>query len=116
MPRVAYLVATPGRLVSLGMMVWRAGGGGVARADSIDGHWCSNSGRRLIIEGPAVTTPGGARMQGMSSCHSFASTMPANVADAGSPVDIVLQGEPRVSGRIGPSAVQSWRRCAEGIS
>ncbi|MCX7325549.1 MAG: hypothetical protein NTZ14_14195 [Hyphomicrobiales bacterium] len=107
--------ATPARLASLGMMVWLLGGG-VARADSIDGHWCSDSGRRIIIEGPAVTTPAGVRMQGDYSRHGFAFTMPGNEADAGSAVDMVLQGEQRVSVRIGPSAAQIWRRCAAGVS
>lgn len=89
---------------------------GIAHADSIDGHWCSDAGKRIIIEGPAVTTPAGVRMQGNYSRHGFAFTMPANEADGGAAIDMVLQGEQRVSVRIGVAAPQLWRRCAAGVS
>ena len=37
---------------------------GVARADAIDGDWCHGDGQRLSINGPDITTPGGARLKG----------------------------------------------------
>lgn len=91
-------------------------GSGLARADAIDGDWCSENGRRIAIAGPSVTTPKGVRMQGAYTRHAFAFTMPEAEADAGSPVDMVLQGETRVRVTIGATAPQIWRRCQPGIS
>lgn len=87
-----------------------------ACADAIDGDWCSEEGRRISIQGPSVTTPAGVRMQGQYSRHSFAFTMPAAEADAGAQVDMALQGETRVSVRIGAAEARIWRRCPPGIS
>lgn len=89
---------------------------GNALADAIDGDWCSESGRRIAISGPSVTTPKGVRMEGAYSRHNFAFTMPGIEIDAGSPVDMVLQGESRVRVKIGASEPQIWRRCPAGIS
>ena len=40
---------------------------GVARADAIDGHWCSEGGLRMTIQGPALVSPGGVRMAGAAA-------------------------------------------------
>ena len=87
-----------------------------AHADAIDGAWCSDGGRRIAIEGPAVTTPKGVRMQGAYTRHTFAFTMPGEEVDAGAPVEMVLQGEHRVRVKIGAGEVQVWMRCPPGIS
>lgn len=91
-------------------------GSGLAHADAIDGNWCSESGRRITIEGPSVTTPAGVQMQGAYGRHSFAFTMPAAESDAGAAVAMQLQGETRVQVIIGTAAPQIWRRCPPGIS
>ena len=48
-----------------------------ARADAIDGEWCSPDGRRpLSIDGPRIVTPGGATTTGDSDRHGFAYVVP----------------------------------------
>ncbi|SFI05628.1 hypothetical protein SAMN05216304_101635 [Bosea sp. OK403] len=87
-----------------------------AYADAIDGAWCSENGRRFTIEGSAVTTTKGLRLSGNYTRHTFNFTLPPEEADAGSPVDMVLQGETQVRVTIGSAAAQTWRRCTPGIS
>lgn len=89
---------------------------GAARADSIDGDWCSEKGRRISIDGPAYSLSGAAKAQGDYTRHAFAFRMPTGEPDAGAVVDMVLQGETRVRVRIGESEPQIWRRCPPGIS
>lgn len=87
-----------------------------ARADAIDGNWCSESGHRIAIEGPTGTWGKGIRIEGQYTRHSYAFTIPPAEADAGSAVDMVLQGETRVSVKIGSRDAQIWRRCPANIS
>ena len=87
-----------------------------ARADAIDGAWCSENGRRFAIEGSSVTTDRGMRLSGNYTRHTFAFTLPAEEADAGAAVDMVLQGEKQVRVTIGAAGAQTWRRCPPGIS
>ena len=54
-----------------------------AFADAIDGEWCSEDGRHLSIQSPAIVTPGGTKMQGAYTRHSFNYTMPADEPDPG---------------------------------
>lgn len=87
-----------------------------AHADAIDGAWCSETGRRFAIEGPSVTTTKGLRLSGNYTRHTFNFTLPPEEADAGSPVDMVLQGETQVRVTIGSASAQIWRRCPPGTS
>jgi len=87
-----------------------------ARADAIDGEWCSEKGRRINIAGSSYALSGGAKAEGAYTRHSFAFAMPAGEPDAGKPVDMVLQGEARIRVRIGESEPEVWRRCPPGIS
>lgn len=89
---------------------------GAARADSIDGDWCSEKGRRISIDGPAYSLSGAAKAQGHYTRHAFAFLMPSGEPDAGAAVDMVLQGETRVRVKIGETEPQIWRRCPPGIS
>lgn len=84
-----------------------------ARADAIDGDWCSGDGRQISIQGPSIVTPGGTRMQGSYTRHSFDYTIPANEPQAGQPVEMRLLGETRVQVHIGPPerAPAIWNRC-----
>ena len=41
-----------------------AGLTGGARADAIDGDWCSAGGRQMVVTGPAIVTPRGAETRG----------------------------------------------------
>ena len=88
----------------------------LARADAIDGEWCSEKGRRINIAGPSYSLSGGAKAEGAYTRHSFAFAMPAGEPEAGKPVDMVLQGETRIRVRIGESEPEVWRRCPPGIS
>ena len=87
-----------------------------ARADAIDGDWCSENGRHISINGPSVTTPKGVKMEGVYTRHRFIFTMPSADSDAGAVIDMVLQGETQVRVSIGEAAPQTWRRCPPGIS
>ena len=37
---------------------------GAARADSLDGRWCTFDGRRMSIDGPEITGPGNVHVTG----------------------------------------------------
>ncbi len=86
-----------------------------ARADAIDGHWCTPDGMRLTIEGPRITTPGGAQMRGEYDRHGFAYDAPPSEPGGGGRVTMRLMGETmmRVQGR-GLDPV--WRRCGPPTS
>ena len=89
---------------------------GAARADAIDGDWCSEKGRRISIDGPAYSLSGAAKAQGNYTRHTFVFLMPTGEPDTGAAVDMVLQGESRVRVKIGETEPQIWRRCPPGIS
>ncbi len=89
-----------------------------ARADAIDGDWCSADGKRMTIRGPAIRTPGGHDISGDYSRHFFSYVIPAGEAGEGGKVEIVLLGEYLAHAREGgaDSPVKEWRRCQPGIS
>ena len=88
-----------------------AGLTGTARADSIDGRWCSADGRHLEIRGPRLTTPGGALTAGDYSCHAFSYVVPAGEDGAGGAVDMRLMSEDTMR-LFAPGAMPAvWHRC-----
>jgi hypothetical protein len=92
-----------------------------ALADAIDGNWCHPDGRRFTIQGPAITTPGGARLQGNYDRHHFSYQIPVPEPRAGESVFMTLMGEYLVHLRVGADAssagpVEAWKRCAPSIS
>ena len=94
-----------------------------ARADAIDGDWCSRDGRNLSIRGPEITTPGGTRMQADYDRHHFHYVVPAAEPGAGQHVFMTLRGDHLVHLRMAADAqaaaaapVQEWRRCAPATS
>jgi hypothetical protein len=96
---------------------------GGARADAIDGDWCGPGGLKLSIRGPALVTPGGARLDGSYDRHFFSYLAPPAERDAGQTVAMTLVNEETVHLRrgadLGSAAqqpVEVWRRCAPGIS
>lgn len=90
---------------------------GAARADSIDGHWCTENGLRLSIQGPSFVSPGGARMMGDYTRHGFSYEAPAGEPGAGGRVDLTLQGETMVSARAASGSIDPvWRRCGPPTS
>ena len=89
-----------------------------ARADAIDGDWCNAAGKRMSIRGPAIVTPGGAKMQGDYTRHFFSYVIPPGEAGAGKKMAITLLGEYLAHARAGgdDAPVIEWRRCQPGIS
>lgn len=86
-----------------------------ARADAIDGDWCYSS-TSFRIEGPAITTPGGNRLQGRYARHDFDYVVPAGEAEAGSHVRMRLIDEETLSlTRVPPAGAAApaeiWKRC-----
>jgi len=95
----------------------------VAHADAIDGNWCSAEGKRMAIEGPAVTTPAGTAWHGNYSRHYFTYEVPPSDPGAGQTVYMALQNENTVhitqaadAQAAQKSAVQVWHRCPPAVS
>ena len=83
-----------------------------ARADAIDGSWCSADGRNMTIRGPAIVTPYGHKMLGNYSRHAFSYTVPDGEPGAGGEISMVLISEDIVHLQPQPeSDVEIWRRC-----
>jgi hypothetical protein len=81
-----------------------------AKADAIDGQWCLSS-SHLEINGPNIRTPGGNLIVGNYDRHGFRYVVPANEADAGSEVVMVLLNEETVRLTRGASPPEIWQRC-----
>jgi len=87
-----------------------------ARADAIDGDWCAADGRRLSIAGPAITTPGGARITGDYSRHHFRYVVPKAEPGAGETVEMSLRSEQEVWVQPRPEApIEAWHRCPNTV-
>jgi hypothetical protein len=90
---------------------------GAARADVIDGDWCHAQDGHFAIKGPEIVTPGGHKLQGSYTRHSFAYTVPAPEPGAGEEVAMTLVNENTVHLRRPPTApIQVWVRCAPRVS
>jgi hypothetical protein len=89
-----------------------------ARADAIDGNWCSADQRHLAIAGPRITTPGGAQIAGLYGRHGFFYTVPDGEPHVGAQVLMDLMDENTVHLRMRgaefgdmPRALEVWKRC-----
>ena len=89
---------------------------GPARADRIDGDWCSPDNRFMSIEGVRIVTPGGQRIHGNYDRHAYSYTVPAAEAAAGATVAVVLLNEEQVRVQVGEGPAQIWRRCSRPSS
>jgi len=86
---------------------------GAALADVIDGDWCLE-GKHFSIKGPEIVTPGGAKLTGEYTRHSFRYDAPPPEADAGKTVIMRLMNETTLRLHVGEDADapwQIWRRC-----
>ena len=109
-------LALPLAFAAAGLLVLATG---TARADSIDGDWCAIDGaQRMNIQGPAMVTPGGNRIQGNYTRHGFDYVVPAGENGSGQPVNIILRGEYLALSRQGAAdaPLKEWRRCQPGVS
>ena len=91
-----------------------------ARADAIDGDWCSADGARMMsIRGPAIVIPSGRQVQGNYTRHYFSYRVPAGEAKAGNTVSMALLNEDTVrlsdaaDGQAAPPPApgEIWHRC-----
>jgi hypothetical protein len=84
-------------------------------ADSIDGNWCNEkTGKTMQIQGPSIVTPGGSRIEGRYSRHSFAYTVPERETPAGAAVTMGLISENAVQVQAGDGRqAEIWRRCEQ---
>ena len=94
-----------------------------ARADALDGGWCYTDGKRLIINGPEIVTPGGNRITGDYQRHSFTYKIPPKEPGAGMTVHMEQLDEETMHMTLGSGAgggaggpAQTWRRCPKGTS
>jgi len=96
---------------------------GLARADAIDGNWCSAEGKHMSIEGPAIVTPAGTATQGNYSRHYFTYQVPPSDPGAGQTVYMALLNENTVrltmaadAQKAQQSPVEVWHRCPPAVS
>jgi len=91
---------------------------GAARADAIDGDWCSADGLRMSIDAEKIITPGGRQIEGNYSRHAFDYVVPPGESGSGEIVNIILRGEYLALSRQGSAdgPMKEWHRCKETIS
>jgi hypothetical protein len=90
---------------------------GPARADAIDGNWCTEGGLRMTIRGPSLLSPGGARMAGDYTRHGFSYDAPAGEPGGGGRVTLTLQGENLMRAQAAQGSIEpTWRRCGPPVS
>lgn len=89
---------------------------GVARADAIDGNWCSGDGKYLTIQGPQIVTPGGTRMEGDYSRHGFVYVVPAPEPGSGQKAVLSLVSDQLVRYVLGAGTPSEWKRCSPPTS
>jgi hypothetical protein len=82
-----------------------------ALADRIDGEWCRGA-FAFTIDGPHILTPGGNRILGIYTRHSFTYVVPAGEPEAGSEVRMLLLDEEALQlMRAGAAQSELWQRC-----
>ena len=85
-----------------------------ARADRIDGNWCSEDGsKRIHIDGPDIEIPSGRRIIGNYTRHGFTYTGPAGDPEEGQEIRMVQQSEEHMIlyRSTEPDGFEDWRRC-----
>jgi hypothetical protein len=89
----------------------------VAWADAIDGNWCLGT-KTMSISGTDIVTPGGKRMKGDYTRHSYSYTVPPGEPGAGQIIAMILRGEYLLHARQGgqDAPLQEWRRCSAKTS
>ncbi len=72
----------------------------------------------MSIAGPSIVTPGGTRMQGSYTRHSFVYTAPVNEPGGGQEIQMRLLSETAVQVHSGPpeKPPQTWHRCTATTS
>ena len=84
---------------------------GAARADAIDGTWCSGDGRVLSIQGREIMTAGKHRLVGNYSRHAFSYVVPDGEEPVGETVEMLLLNEDTMQLEAPGHDIETWRRC-----
>lgn len=88
-----------------------------AKADQIDGTWCSPAGESMTITGDTVQTPSGKTVVGRYSRHNFDYEIPKGEPNAGGRIfaEQLNDQEVRVTRikpvQTEPGAHETWTRC-----
>lgn len=85
-----------------------------ARADAIDGNWCSSDNRHMVINGPSIETPGGNRITGNYDRHGFSYRVPENEPQPGTTTTMDLVDDDTIHLRPGGGSadkMEIWKRC-----
>ncbi len=101
-------------LLAIAMLTFSAN---TVMADQIDGNWCSPDGKSISINGPRVTTAGGASVTANYNRHHIDYVIPSGEPNEGASfqADQLNDNEIRViiagpsSGQIGE--IEIWRSC-----
>ncbi|MCO5133757.1 MAG: hypothetical protein M9908_05260 [Phyllobacteriaceae bacterium] len=85
-----------------------------ARADQIDGGWCSEDGmKRIHINGPNIEIPSGRKITGAYTRHAFTYTGPAGDPEDGQEIRMVQQSDEHMIlyRSTEPDSFEDWHRC-----
>lgn len=107
----------PRLLVSLLAAVIMLLGTRPSSADSIDGKWCSEDGRRIDIAGSMGIWGRGLSISGEYLRYTYSFAMPAGEPDAGERVEMRFRrSDQNILVRIGNGEAKVWRKCQAEIS
>ncbi|MEM7222482.1 MAG: hypothetical protein AAF495_05855 [Pseudomonadota bacterium] len=88
-----------------------------AAAHALDGAWCAGDGRRIVIAGNQVITPGGGHAHGAYSQRAFHFALPQGERPAGATIWMEPKGPDAARVSVvgpheqGPPPHSLWRRC-----
>lgn len=88
-----------------------------ARADQIDGTWCSAKGESMSVDGTRITTPGGKTVIGYYDRHNIEYEVPEGEPNAGGRVkanqlhDELIRVTKFAKGQKQPGPVEEWTPC-----
>ncbi|MCU0819042.1 MAG: hypothetical protein MUF11_06980 [Beijerinckiaceae bacterium] len=89
-----------------------------ALADSIDGKWCSEDGRRITIEGSlGLWGTAGLKISGDYLRYTYLFAMPSGEPEAGQKVEMRFRRmDQTIAVKIGEGEAKIWRKCPPDIS
>lgn len=89
-----------------------------AFADSIDGKWCSEDGRRITIDGTlGIWGQAGLRLTGEYLRYTYLFAMPAGEPEAGQRVEMRFRrSDQRIAVKIGDGEPKLWQKCPPEVS
>jgi hypothetical protein len=83
-----------------------------ARADQIDGDWCSTAEiAHFTIAGASIVTPAGSETSGDYRRHSFSYVVPEGDPGAGARIDMRQLNDEEILVSVDGAEPVLWRRC-----